>query len=125
MNRFASIAMAAILVTACSAASPTGPKVLNVKGVWIGDWTFDPASAGHGMFSMTLTQDGTNLAGAVQLTGLDRTSPSQVRGTLKQDVVHIVGVAASGTLKVTANEMTGVIHYEGQTAHVIARRQTD
>lgn len=58
------------------------PQVLNVSVIWIGDWEFEPASAGRGIFTMTLSQNGTEVAGAVQLTGLDRTSPTTVPGVL-------------------------------------------
>jgi hypothetical protein len=126
MKRLAAIALGLALgVAACSTAPPTGPDVLNVRGVWIGDWNYEPATAGSGMFTMTLTQNGADVAGAVQLTGLDRRSPTQVRGVLKGDEIHLVGMASNGVLKVKGNEMRGVLERDGQAARVIARRQTD
>ena len=126
MNRLAAIALGlTVLVAACTTATPSDPETLNVRGVWIGDWEFVPASAGHGMFSMTLTQNGTDVSGAVQLTGLDRTSPTTVTGVLKGDEIHLVGMASTGVLKVSGNQVTGTLDRGGQPARVIARRQTD
>ena len=106
-------------------APPSGPQILDVRGVWIGDWEFEPASAGRGIFTMTLTQNGTDVAGAVQLTGLDRTSPTTVTGVLKGDEIHLVGMASTGILKVSGNQMTGTLQRGDRPARVIALRQTD
>ena len=126
MNALGAIALGlTMLAAACTTAPPSGPEILDVRGVWIGDWVFEPASAGRGIFTMTLTQDGTDVAGAVQLTGLDRTSPTTVTGVLKGDEIHLVGMASTGILKVSGNEMTGTLHSHGERAQVIARRQTD
>ena len=126
MKPFAVIALGlATMIAACSSAPPAGPGVRDVRGVWIGDWAYEPATAGRGMFTMTLTQNGTDVAGAVQLTGLDRRSPTQVRGVLKGDEIHLVGMASNGVLTVKGNEMTGVLDRDGRAATVIARRQTD
>ena len=126
MNALAAIALGlTMLVAACTTTAPSGPEILDVRGVWIGDWEFEPASAGRGIFTMTLTQNGTEVAGAIQLTGLDRTSPTTVTGVLKGDEIHLVGMASTGVLKVSGNEMTGSLQRGGQPARVIARRQTD
>jgi len=126
MNALAAIALGlTMLVAACTTTAPSGPEILDVRGVWIGDWEFEPASAGRGIFTMTLTQNGTDVAGAVQLTGLDRTSPTTVTGVLKGDEIHLAGMASTGILKVRGNEMTGSLQRDGQPARVIARRQTD
>jgi hypothetical protein len=127
MNALAAVALGlTMLAAACTTAPPpSAPQILDVRGVWIGDWEFEPASAGRGIFTMTLTQDGTEIAGAVQLTGLDRTSPTTVTGVLKGDEIHLVGMASTGILKVTGNEMTGFLRRGDQPARVIARRQTD
>ena len=127
MNALAAIALGlTMLAAACTtAAPPSGPEILDVRGVWIGDWEFEPASAGRGIFTMTLTQNGTDVAGAVQLTGLDRTSPTSVTGVLKGDEIRLVGMASTGILKVSGNKMTGTLQRDGQPARVIAQRQTD
>ena len=55
MNALAAIALGlTMLAAACTTATPSGPQILDVRGVWIGDWEFEPASAGRGIFSMTL-----------------------------------------------------------------------
>ena len=126
MNALAAIALGlTLLAAACTTAAPSGPQILDVRGVWIGDWEFEPASAGRGIFTMTLTQNGTDIAGAVQLTGLDRTSPTTVTGVLRGDEIHLVGMTSAGILKVSGNEMTGTLHSDGEMARVIARRQSD
>jgi hypothetical protein len=126
MNALAAIALGLTMLTAaCTTATPSDPQILDVRGVWIGDWEFEPASAGRGIFTMTLTQNGTDVAGAVQLTGLDRTRPTTVTGVLRGDEIHLVGMASTGILKVSGNEMTGTLHSDGQPARVIARRQSD
>ena len=126
MNALAAIALGlTMLAAACTTATPSGPQILDVRGVWIGDWQFEPASAGRGVFTMTLTQNGTDVAGAVQLTGLDRTTPTTVTGVLTGDEIHLVGMASNGILRVRGNEMTGTLQSGGQPARVIARRQTD
>jgi len=126
MNALAAIALGlTMLVAACTTTAPSGPEILDVRGVWIGDWEFEPASAGRGIFTMTLTQNGTEVAGAIQLTGLDRTSPTTVTGVLKGDEIHLVGMASTGVLKVSGNEMTGSLQRGDQPARIIARRQTD
>ncbi len=126
MNALAAIALGlTMLAAACTTAAPSGPQILDVRGVWIGDWEFEPASAGRGIFTMTLTQNGTDVAGAVQLTGLDRTRPTTVTGVLRGDEIHLVGMTSAGILKVSGNEMTGTLHSDGEMARVIARRQSD
>jgi hypothetical protein len=127
MNALAAIALGLTMLTAActTTATPSAPQVLNVRGVWIGDWQFEPASAGRGIFTMTLTQNGTDVAGAVQLTGLDRTSPTTVTGVLKGDEIHLTGMASTGILKVSGNQMTGTLQRGDQPARVIAQRQTD
>jgi hypothetical protein len=126
MNALAAIALGLTMLTAaCTTSTPSDPQIIDVRGVWIGDWEFEPASAGRGIFTMTLTQNGTDVAGAVQLTGLDRTSPTTVTGVLKGDEIHLAGMASTGILKVSGNQMTGTLDRGGQPARVIARRQTD
>ena len=117
----------ALLVAACASTdpAPSAPKVLNVSGIWIGDWEFEPATAGRGIFSLTLTQNGTQVAGAVQMTGLDRTSPTTVTGVLNGDEIKLVGMASNGILKVAGNQMTGTIYGNQLPARIIARRQSD
>ncbi len=123
-------ALAAIVIgltmagAACSTATAPGPRILDVRGIWIGDWEYEPASAGRGVFTMTLEQTGEQVRGAVQLTGLDRTSPTPVSGMVKGDEIHLAGIASSGILKVRANEMTGTLQ-GSRPAKVIARRQAD
>ena len=127
MGRLQAIAIGlAMLAAACTSTAPSAPQILNVSGIWIGDWEFEPASAGRGIFTMTLSQNGTEVAGAVQLTGLDQTSPTRVTGVLKGDEIQLVGMASKGSLRVSGNEMTGTIY--GNTtmpARIMARRQTD
>ena len=126
MNALALITLGlTMLAAACTTAPPSAPQILDVRGVWIGDWESVPASAGRGIFTMTLTQNGTEIAGAVQLTGLDRRSPTTVSGVLKGDEIHLTGMASTGILRVSGNEMTGTLDRDGQPARVIARRQTD
>ena len=127
MNALAAIALGLTMLTAActTTATPSDPQVLNVRGVWIGDWQFEPASAGRGIFTMTLTQNGTDVAGAFQLTGLDRTSPTTITGVLKGDEIHLTGMASTGILKVNGNQMTGTLDRGGQPARVIAQRQAD
>ena len=127
MNALAAIALGLTMLTAActTTATPSDPQVLNVRGVWIGDWQFEPASAGRGIFTMTLTQNGTDVTGAFQLTGLDRTSPTTITGVLKGDEIHLTGMASTGILKVNGNQMTGTLDRGGQPARVIAQRQTD
>ena len=124
MNALGAIALGlTMLAAACTTAAPSAPQILDVRGVWIGAWEFEPASAGRGIFTMTLTQNGTDVAGAVQLTGLDRTSPTSVTGVLKGDEIRLVGMASTGILKVSGNDMTGTLQRGDQPARVIARRQ--
>ena len=127
MNALAAIALGLTMLTAActTTATQSDPQLLDVRGVWIGDWHVEPASAGRGIFTMTLTQNGTDVAGAVQLTGLDRTSPTTVTGVLKGDEIHLTGMASTGILKVSGNQMTGTLQRGDQPARVIARRQTD
>ena len=126
MNALAVIALGlTMLAAACTTPVPSVPQILDVSGVWIGDWEFEPASAGRGIFTMTLTQNGTDIAGAFQLTGLDRTSPTTITGVLKGDEIHLTGMASSGILKVSGNEMTGALQRGDQPARIIARRQSD
>ena len=126
MGRLGAIVIGlAMLASACTSTAPSDPQILNVSGIWIGDWEFEPASAGRGIFTMTLSQNGTEVAGAIQLTGLDRTSPTRVTGVLNGDEIQLVGMASKGTLKVSGNEMTGTIYGNAMPARIIARRQTD
>ena len=126
MNALAAIALGlTMLAAACTTPVPRAPQILDVSGIWIGDWEFEPVSAGRGIFTMTLTQNGTDVAGAFQLTGLDRTSPTTITGVLKSDEIHLTGMASTGILKVSGNEMTGTLQRGDQSARIIARRQSD
>ncbi len=126
MNALAAIALGlTMLAAACTTSTPSEPQILDVRGVWIGDWEFEPASAGRGIFTMTLTQNGTDVAGAIQLTGLDRTSPTPITGVLNGDEIRLVGMASTGILKVKGNQMTGTLQRGNQPARVIAQRQAD
>jgi hypothetical protein len=125
MRRMGAVAIGLAMLAACTSTAPSAPQVLKVSGIWIGDWEFEPASAGRGIFTMTLSQNGTEVAGAIQLTGLDRTSPTTVTGVLRGDEIQLVGMASNGTLKVSGNEMTGTIYGNTMPARIIARRQTD
>ena len=126
MKRLAAIVLGLMFIAgACTTAGPPVPRPLDVRGVWIGDWAFEPSGSGHGVFSMTLNQNGTDISGAVQLTGLDRTTPTQVTGVVKDNEIYFVGVASSGTLKVRGNEMSGTLQSDGMPVKVVARRQTD
>jgi hypothetical protein len=44
---------------------------------------------------------------------------------LKGDEIHLVGMASTGILRVSGDQMTGTLQCAGQSARVIARRQTD
>jgi len=123
MGRLAAIALGLLVTTACTTEVPPSPQTMDVSGVWIGDWAFEPAGTGHGIFTATLSQNGTEITGAVQLTGQDRKSPTPVTGVVQGDEIHFSGVAASGVLRVTGNELSGTLRGDGPPARVIARRQ--
>jgi hypothetical protein len=105
-----------------AAACATAPSaVVDVTGVWIGDWEFDPASAGGGMLSMTLTQSGTDVRGTVEVTGRGASRPRNFAGVLIGSEIRLTAPFI-GTLHVSGNEMTGEINGV-LPATLAARRQ--
>lgn len=120
MTRLGAILLLGLAAAAC-ATTPAAPPILDVGGVWIGDWEFDPPSAGGGMLSMTVTQAGTDIRGTVEVTGRGPNRPRNFAGVLIGNEIRLTAPFI-GTLQVNGNEMTGEI--QGVLpAKLAARRQ--
>ena len=108
MRTLAGLVMGAVMVAAAACATaPPAPSV-NVSGNWAGTWWAYEGSGGSGDLRGIFQQDGATLYGQFEVTGpvVNRTF---ISGIVAGNEVRLTG-PSQGTLVVSGNEMSGVVH---------------
>ncbi len=98
---------------ACSTApsSTSGaPPASNVTGSWSGTYVFEPSTAGNGTLTVNITQSGSKVSGTLDIHGPHRTRALVINGIMSGNDIQISGNDLNGWMKVTGNEMTGLIN---------------
>jgi hypothetical protein len=113
---FSWMLLGGVVLSAAACASGTtatsgAPPATNVTGRWAGNWAFEPASAGSGQIALSMTQDGKNVKGTIEhIAGPHRGRAGSFTGIMSGNDIQVTGPDASGWLKVSGNEMTGLIN---------------
>jgi len=114
-----------VLIAGCVASSRepelAAPSV-DVRGTWVGTWSFENPDAGTGSVTLQLDQRGEEVAGSGTVTTRVETRNTFFRGLVTGNTIILQPPYASGTLTVDSDEMSGVV--EGiMPATVRLRRQ--
>jgi hypothetical protein len=111
MLLFAGVALGA---AACASSGPSSmsgaPPASNVTGTWSGTYVFEPSSAGNGLATVVLTQDGSNVKGKMNIQGPHRFAPAVINGVMSGNDIKVTGPDLTGWMKVNGNQMTGLIN---------------
>jgi len=111
MLLFAGVALG---VAACASSGPSSmsgaPPAINVTGTWSGTYVFEPSSAGNGLATVVLTQDGSNVKGNMNIQGPHRFAPAVINGVMSGNDIKVTGPDLTGWMKVNGNQMTGLIN---------------
>jgi len=114
----------ASLFAACYTGPRVPPGVLDVSGVWDGEW--DGGFAGHGFIELTLTQTDTRVVGTLKINGAPAISATD--GALEGHVIgdrfrfnQPVG-AVDADLAVAGEEMRGQATGRLKIAMILHRR---
>jgi hypothetical protein len=86
------------------------PPATNVTGTWSGTYVFEPSSAGNGLATVVLTQDGSNVKGNMNIQGPHRFAPAVINGVMSGNDIKVTGPDLTGWMKVNGNQMTGLIN---------------
>jgi hypothetical protein len=106
-------AMMLVGAAACStapSATSGAPPAANVTGRWTGTYVFEPSSAGNGNLIVEMTQSGSAVKGTLDIQGPHRTRAYVLNGTMSGNDIQIIGPDITGWMKVSGNEMTGLIN---------------
>jgi hypothetical protein len=96
---------------ASSGTSTSGaPPASNVTGRWTGTYVFEPSSAGNGLATVIFTQDGSKVKGNLDIQGPHRFQPVVINGIMSGNDIQVIGPDITGWMKVSGNEMTGLIN---------------
>jgi hypothetical protein len=102
---------AAACASSGTSSTSGAPPASNVTGRWAGNWEFEPSSAGNGQAVVNLTQNGSQVKGNIEtLSGPHRGRAGFFNGIMSGNDIQITGPDATGWLKVSGNEMTGLIN---------------
>ena len=108
-------------VTAPPAPTMAPPSV-DVRGNWVGRWSFERPEAGGGDVMIELQQTGAEVSGNATVTDRGGTRSTYFRGVVTGNSLILTPPYASGTFTVTGDEMSGVV--QGiMPAPVTLRRQ--
>jgi len=111
MLLFAGVALGAAACAASGSSSMSGaPPATNVTGTWSGTYVFEPSSAGNGLATLQLTQDGSNVKGNLNVQGPHRFAPAVINGVMSGNDIRVTGPDLTGWMKVNGNQMTGLIN---------------
>ena len=119
----AGVLVLAIAGCATPPPAPTmAPPTVDVRGKWVGRWSFENPAAGGGEVMLELAQTGADVSGNATVT--DRTGPRSTyfEGVVTGNTLILKPPYASGTLEVNGDEMNGLV--QGiMPAPVTLRRQ--
>ena len=111
MLLFGGVALgAAACASSESSTMATAPPASNVTGRWAGTYVFEPSSAGNGLATVNLTQNGSQVKGTLEVQGPHRLAPSTVNGVMSGNDIRVTGPDLTGWMKVNGNQMTGLIN---------------
>ena len=103
-----------LAAAACASSGSSGmsgaPPASNVTGTWAGTYVFEPSSAGNGLATVNLTQDGSAVKGNLNIQGPHRFNPVVINGVMSGSDIKITGPDITGWMKVNGNQMTGMIN---------------
>jgi hypothetical protein len=111
---------------ACGTATSStanAPPASNVTGRWTGTYVFEPSSVGSGPATLNFTQSGNQLKGYLDVQGQNKIRPSEITGIMSGNDIQITGSDFSGWMKVSGNEMTGLIHGQLPTHFTLRKAQ--
>jgi hypothetical protein len=97
---------------ACGTATSStanAPPASNVTGRWTGTYVFEPATEGSGIATVNFTQSGNQSKGTLDMRGQKAMRPSEITGIMSGNEIQITGHGISGWMKVSGDEMTGLI----------------
>ena len=78
---------------------------------------YEPAAVGNGIATVTFTQSGNQSKGTLDMQGPNKIGPSQITGIMSGNDIQITGPDISGWMKVSGNEMTGLIYIDAAARH--------
>jgi beta-glucanase (GH16 family) len=111
---------------ACGTApssTASAPSASNVTGRWTGTYVLEPSSRGSGPATLSFTQSGNHVQGTLDVQGgQDKIRSSVFNGTVSGNDIQITGTYISGWLKVSGNEMTGLIQGDQLPARFTLRK---
>ena len=110
MLLFAGVALGAAACASSGSSSMSAPPATNVTGTWSGTYVFEPSSAGNGLATVVLTQDGSNVKGNMNIQGPHRFAPAVINGVMSGNDIKVTGPDLTGWMKVNGNQMTGLIN---------------
>ena len=111
MLLFTGVALgAAACASSGSSSMSAAPPASNVTGTWSGTYVFEPSSAGNGLATLVLSQDGSNVKGNLSVQGPHRLAPSVINGVMSGNDIRVTGPDLTGWMKVNGNQMTGLIN---------------
>ena len=93
-----------------TSSTASAPPASNVTGRWTGTYVFEPSSVGSGIATVNFTQSGNQLKGTLDVQGQNKMRPSEITGIMTDNDIQITGPDITGWMKVSGNEMTGMIH---------------
>jgi hypothetical protein len=101
---------AAACASSGSSSTSAAPPATNVTGTWSGTYVFEPSSAGNGLATLVLSQDGSNVKGNLAVQGPHRFAPATINGVMSGNDIRVTGPDLTGWMKVNGNQMTGLIN---------------
>ena len=108
---FAGVTLGAAACASSGSSSMSGaPPASDVTGTWSGTYVFEPSSAGTGLATLVLSQDGSNVKGNLSGHGPRRFAPATINGVMSGSDIKITGPDLTGWMKVNGNQMTGLIN---------------
>jgi hypothetical protein len=104
------VVLGAAACASSGTSTPSAAPASNVTGRWTGTYVFDPPSAGNGLATVNLTQDGSKVKGNLDIQGPHRFNPFVINGIMSGNDIQVIGPDITGWMKVAGNEMTGLIN---------------
>jgi hypothetical protein len=93
-----------------TSSTASAPPASNVAGRWTGTYVLEPSSMGSGPATLNFTQSGNQLTGHLDVRGQSWMRSSEITGSMSGNDIQISGFDITGWMKVSGNEMTGMIH---------------
>jgi hypothetical protein len=98
------------------------PPSVDVRGNWVGKWSFENPAAGGGEVMLQLAQAGADMSGNATVTDRTGSRSTYFEGVVTGNTIILKPPYASGTLTVNGDEMSGLV--QGiMPAPVTLRRQ--